>query len=83
MSVPNLKRIPLRSEVMKGSRNFEIGSRVTGHDHLGVVLWSARSRGPSSNMSAKFEADISIHLKVMRSPKISKIGSHDHKPRPF
>ena len=32
----------------KGSQNFEIWSRDPGHAQLGVILWSARSRGPSS-----------------------------------
>jgi len=38
----------IRSKVIKGSRNFEIWSRDLGHAHLGVVLSSGRSRGPSS-----------------------------------
>ena len=42
MSVPNLKRVALFVQ------NFEIRSRDLGHAHLGVVLWSGRSRGPSS-----------------------------------
>ena len=41
----------IRSKVIKGFQNFEIRSRDLGHAHLGVVLWSGRSRGPSS-MSA-------------------------------
>jgi len=46
MSVPNLKRI--RTKVIRGSQHFEIVSRDPGHAHLGVILWSARRRGPSS-----------------------------------
>ena len=38
----------IRSKVIRGSLNFEIGSRDLGHALLGVVLWSGRSRGPSS-----------------------------------
>ena len=38
----------IRSKVIRGSQNFEIWSRDLGHAHLGVVLWSERSRGPSS-----------------------------------
>ena len=38
----------IRSKVIKGSQNFEIRSRDPGHAHLGVVLWSGRSRGASS-----------------------------------
>jgi len=49
MSVPNLKRIALFvKKLLGGSQNFEIRSRDLGHVHLGVVLWSVRSRGPSS-----------------------------------
>jgi len=40
--------ISIRSKVIRGSQNFEIWSRDLGHAHLGVVLWSGRSRGPSS-----------------------------------
>ena len=36
------------SKVIRGSQNFTIGSRDPGHAHLGIVLWSARRRGPSS-----------------------------------
>jgi len=49
MSVPNLKRIALFvQKLLGGSQNFQIGSRDLGHAHLGVALWSGRSRGPSS-----------------------------------
>jgi len=48
MSVPNLKQISIRSKVIRGPQNLEIWSRDLGHAHLGVVLWSGRSRGPSS-----------------------------------
>ena len=29
----------IRSKVIKGSQNFEVGSRDPGHTHLGVFLW--------------------------------------------
>jgi len=32
---------------LRGSQNFEIGSRDPGHAHLAVVLFSIRRRGPS------------------------------------
>ena len=49
MSAPNLKRIALFvKKLLGGSQNFEIRSRELGHAHLGFVLWSGRSRGPSS-----------------------------------
>ena len=40
--------ISIRSKVITGSQNFEIRSRDPGHAHFVVVLWSGRSRGPSS-----------------------------------
>ena len=40
--------ISIHSKVIMVSQIFEIWSRDPGHAHLGVVLWSGRSRGPSS-----------------------------------
>jgi len=37
----------IRSNVMRGPKIFEIGSRDPGHAYIGVVLWSVRRRGPS------------------------------------
>jgi len=49
MDVPNLQLMALFvQKVIRGSQNFEIWSRDLGHAHVGVVLWSGRSRGPSS-----------------------------------
>ena len=38
----------IHSKVIRGSLNFEIGSRDPGHAHLGVVLWCVRREAPSS-----------------------------------
>jgi len=38
----------IRSKVMRGSQNFEIGSRDPGHAHLGVSLCSERRKGQCS-----------------------------------
>jgi len=38
----------IRLKVIRGPKNFEIGSRDLGHAHLVVILCSTRSRGPSS-----------------------------------
>ena len=48
--MPNLLEVDcsIRSKIIRGSQNFEIWSRDLGHAHLGVVLLSGRSRGPSS-----------------------------------
>ena len=49
MYVPNLKRIaPFVQKLLTVSQNFENESHDPGHAHLGVVLWSASSGGPSS-----------------------------------
>jgi len=66
----------IRSKVISGAKNFEIGSRDPGHAHLWVVLWSGRSRGPLS-VCAKLEVDISICSKVIRGSQNLEIGSRD------
>jgi len=39
--MPNLKIVALPvCEILRGSQNFEIGSRTPGHAHLGANLWS-------------------------------------------
>ena len=55
---------------------MEIRSRDPGHAHLGVVLWSGRSRGQSSIiMSVPNLKQIAIFVqKLLGGPKISKLG---------
>jgi len=68
MSMPNLKLISqfsIRSKVITGSQNYEIWSRDLGHAHLGVVLWSGRSRSASS-MSALNLKRMDIRSKLIR-----------------
>jgi len=60
-----------------GSQNLEIWSRDLGHAHLGIVLRSGRSTGPSSMSVPKFEADISIRSKVIRGSQNLEIWSRD------
>jgi len=38
----------IRAKVIRGSQNFEIGSRDPGHAHIGIILLSVHRRGPSS-----------------------------------
>ena len=64
-------RFSIRSKVIKGFQNFEIRSRDLGHAHLGVVLWSGRSRGPSS-MSVP-------NLKRMALSKMRPAGRRRHR----
>ena len=78
MSVPNLKRIAVFVQKLlggEGSQNFDIRSRDPGHAHLGVDLWSRRSRGPSS-MSVPNLKQISPFVQKLYKggPKISKFG---------
>ena len=57
-----------------GSQNFEIWSRDLGHAHLGVVLWSGRSRGPSSMTVPNLKWMALFVQKLLGGPKISKFG---------
>jgi len=62
------------SKVIRGSQNFEIWSRDLDHAHLGVVLWSVRSRG-SSSMSVPNLKRIALFVqKLLGGPEISKFG---------
>ena len=85
MYLPNLKRIALFvQKLLGGSQNFEIRSRDPGHAHLGVVLWSGRSRGPSS-MSVPNLKWIALFLqKLLRDVrrKANEIANF-HTPRVF
>ena len=71
-----------RSKVTRGSQNFEIWSRDPGHAHLGVVLWSGRSRGPSSMSVPNLKRIALFFQKLLGGPKISNLGqvtlSHAH-----
>ena len=65
--------ISIRSKVvLRGSQNFEIWSRDLGHAHLGVVLWSGRSRGPSSMSVPNLKRIALFVQKLLGGPKISK-----------
>jgi len=75
MSVLNLKRIALFVEkLLGGSQNFEIWSRDLGHAHLGGVLWSGRSRGPSSMSMPNLKRIALFVPKLLGGPKILKFG---------
>jgi len=65
MSVRNLMRIALFvQKLLGGSQNLDIGSRDLGHAHLGVVLSSGSSRGPSS-MSVPNLKQVSLFLLLL------------------
>ena len=71
----------IRSNVIRGSQSFKIGSRVPGHVQLGVILWSVRRRGASS-MSVPNLNRISLFLQMLlEGPIIRKLG-HVTRPTP-
>jgi len=73
--VPNLKRIaPFVQKLLGGSQNFEIWSRDLGHAHLGVTLWSVRSRGPSAMSVPNLKRIALFVQKILGGPKILKFG---------
>ena len=75
MSMPILKRIaPFVHKLLGGSQNFEIWSRDLGHAHLGVVLWSGCSRGPSSISVPNLKRIALFVKKLLEGPEISKFG---------
>jgi len=77
MSVPNLRQISLFVQnLLGGSQNFEIWSRDLGHAHLWVVLWSGRSRGPSS-MSLPNLNSFKFVQKLLRGSQNFEIWSRD------
>jgi len=47
MCLPNLMIVVFSvCEILRGSQNFEIGSRTPGHAHLGANLWSGSKNCP-------------------------------------
>jgi len=62
--------ISIDSKVIRGSQNFEIWSRDPGHAHLGVVLWSKRSRGLSSMAAPNLKQIALFVQKLLGGPKI-------------
>ena len=49
MSVPNLKLIALFvQKLLGGPKISKLGHVTLSHAHFRVILWSGRSRGPSS-----------------------------------
>jgi len=65
------------STVIRGSQNFEIGSRDPDHADLGVVLWSARRRGPSSISVPNLERTAQFVQKMLRGSQNLEIRSRD------
>ena len=57
--------------------------RDLGHAHIGVVLWSGRSRGPSSMSVPNLKRIALFVQKLYGGSQNFEIGSRDPKPRPF
>ena len=63
MCMPDLKIIAFSvCEISRGSKNFEIGSRTPGHDHLGANLWSGEEL-PTAYVRTKLEGRSFIRLR--------------------
>ena len=69
----------IRSKVIRGSQNFEIGAHDPGHAHLGVVLYSICKRGLSSISVPNLKRIAHFVQKLLRRPEIRKSG---HVTRP-
>ena len=74
--------ISIGSKLIRGSQTFEIWSRDPGHAHLGVVLWSKRSRGPSSMFLPNLKHIALFVQKLLGGSQNFEIGSRDPKPVP-
>jgi len=75
MIVPNVKQIAqFLQKLLAGSQNFEIWSRDPGHSHLGVVLWSRRSRVTSSMIVPNVKQIAQFVQKLLAGSQNSKLG---------
>jgi len=70
----------IHPKVIKGSQNFEIGSRDSGHAHLGVVLWSTGRRGTSSISVQNLKRIAQFVQMLLRVPKFENYITW---PRPY
>jgi len=62
---------------------LEIWSRDLGHAHLWVVLWSGRSRGPSSMSMPNLKRIALFFQKLLGGPEISKLDHVTLSHAPF
>ena len=76
MSVPNFKRMSIRSKVIRGSKNFEIG-HVTKATLIFGSFYDPDAVGDVLYVCSKFEADISIRSKVIRGSQNFEVRSRD------
>ena len=79
MSVPNLKRIALFVHpVIRGPKISKLGHVTLSHAHLGVVLWSGRSRVASSSSVPNLKRIALFVPKLLGGPKGPKISKFGH-----
>jgi len=72
MSVANLKRVALFVQKLLGVPKFRNFGHVT-HAHLGLVLWSGRSRGPSSMSALNLKRMALFVQKLQGVPKFRNL----------
>ena len=73
--VPNLKIVAFSvCEILRGSQNFEIGSRTPGHAYLGANLWSGGKNCPRPMCVPNLKGVALPICEILRGPKISKLG---------
>jgi len=83
MSVPDLNRIALIvQKLLGGPKISKVGHVTLSHAHLWVVLWSVRSRGPSS-MSVPNVKRMPLFVQSYKGVLKFEIGSRDPKTAPF
>jgi len=65
------------SKLMRGSQNFEFGSRDSGHANLCVVLYSVRWRGPLFIIVPNLKRIAQLVQKILRGSQNLEIRSCD------
>jgi len=82
MSVPNLKRIALFVQKLEGGAKIsKVGHVTLSHAHLGVILWSGRTKGPSSVSVPNLKRIALFFQKLLGGSQNFEIMSRDPKPR--
>ena len=77
MCVPNLKIVAFSvCEILRGSQNFEIGSRTPGHANLGAKLWSMGKNCPRPMCVPNLKIVAFSVCEILRVFQNFKIGSH-------
>jgi len=76
MCVPNLKIVAFSvCEILRGSQNFEIGSRTPGDAHLGANLWSIGTNCPRPMCVPNLKIVALPVCEILRGSQNFEIGS--------